>query len=156
MVVVRPDCAQSQIARGLLEQCESYLRGRGARVLHGGGVQPRSPFYLGLYGGSELPGVLESDGVALELYRSHGYRQVDRTQLFRHRLGDFRPPVDRDQIQFRRRLIVEDGEVLPLTDRGAHRWSGGEGKWAFLDPQSPIVNPTLSAAERVGDELWVG
>jgi hypothetical protein len=54
------------------------------------------------------------------------------------------------------RMTVENGEVLAATDRGAHRWSAGERKWLFLDPKSPIQNPTLFAAAAVGDELWVG
>jgi ribosomal protein S18 acetylase RimI-like enzyme len=107
MLMVRPDCAEAMVAEGLLERCEAYLRRRGAEVLYGGAVQPLCPFYLGLYGGSQLPGVLESDVVARDLYRSHGYGQIDRTHLFRRRLGDFRPPVDRRQIQLRRRMMVQ-------------------------------------------------
>ena len=61
VVLVRPDCAEAEVAAGLLDRCEEYLRRRGAKVLYGGGFQPLDPFYLGLYGGSELPGVLDSD-----------------------------------------------------------------------------------------------
>ena len=51
-------------------------------MLYGGAVWPLDPFYLGLYGGSGLPGVLDSDTVARELYRLHGYDPIDRTLLF--------------------------------------------------------------------------
>ena len=61
LLVVRPDCDEAQVAAGLLEQSEAYLRQRGAKVIYGGGIRPLNGFYLGLYGGSELPGVLESD-----------------------------------------------------------------------------------------------
>ena len=107
LVLVRPDCAEAEVAAGLLERCEAYLRGRGAKVLYGGGVRPLSPFYLGLYGGSEPPGVLQSDRVAQQLYASHGYREIDRTLVFHRELGDFQAVIDRRQMQIRRGMIVE-------------------------------------------------
>ena len=63
VVVTDPKCAEAEVAAGLLDRCEEYLRRRGAKVLYGGGLQPLCPFYIGLYGGSELPGVLDSDTV---------------------------------------------------------------------------------------------
>jgi GNAT superfamily N-acetyltransferase len=95
LVLARPDCREAEVAAGLLERCEQYLRSRGAKVVYGGGIRPLNPFYLGLYGGSELPGVLDSDVVARELYSSHGYREVDRTLILRR------------QMQIRRQMIVE-------------------------------------------------
>ncbi len=38
VVLVRPDCAEAEVAAGLLERCEDYLRRRGAKVLYGGGI----------------------------------------------------------------------------------------------------------------------
>jgi GNAT superfamily N-acetyltransferase len=90
-----------------LERCEDYLRRRGARVIYGGGIRPLNAFYLGLYGGSEMPGVLESDVVAQRVYTSHGYREIDRTLVFRRELGDFEAPIDRRQMQVRRQVVVE-------------------------------------------------
>ena len=37
IVVVHPDCPEGEIAAGLLDRCEQYLRARGAKVLYGGG-----------------------------------------------------------------------------------------------------------------------
>ncbi len=107
LVLVRPDCDQAEVAAGLLERCERYLRGHGAKVLYGGGIKPLNPFYLGLYGGSELPGVLDSDPVAQDLYRSHGYREIDRTLVMHRRLDSFQAVIDRRQMQIRRQMIVE-------------------------------------------------
>lgn len=107
LVMVRPDCARGEVAEGLLARCEAYLRRRGAKVLYGGAARPLDPFYTGLYGGSGLPGVLDSDTVARDLYRSQGYDPVDRTVLLRRWLDEFRPLVDRRQVQFRRRMSVE-------------------------------------------------
>ncbi len=107
MVLVRPDCAEAEVAAGLLQHCEAYLRAKGARVLYGGGIRPLDPFYLGLYGGSELPGVLDSDAVAQQLYLSHDYREIDRTLIMRRELGNFQAVIDRQQMQIRRRMVVE-------------------------------------------------
>jgi len=107
MVIVRPDCAEAEVAAGLLARCEAYLRGRGAKVLYGGGIRPLNPFYLGLYGGSELPGVLGSDAVACALYRRQGYREIDRTCIFHRGVEGFQAPVSRQQMQLRRSTVVE-------------------------------------------------
>jgi GNAT superfamily N-acetyltransferase len=102
MVMVRPDCPEDQVAAGLLERCEAYLLQRGSKVLYGGAPCFVSPFYLGLYGGSQPPGVLESDLVAMNLYRSSGYQEIGHTLIFRRSLADFRAPVSRQQMQCRR------------------------------------------------------
>jgi len=110
MLMVRPDTAEADVAGGLLEQCEAFLTGHGVKTIHGGAVREVSPFYLGLYGGAELPGVLDSDTVAQRLYGDNGYEIIDRTLIYRRNLSSFRPPVDRRQVQFRRQMIME---VIP-------------------------------------------
>jgi ribosomal protein S18 acetylase RimI-like enzyme len=107
LVLVRPDCAAAEAAVGLLRRCEEYLRGRGAKTLYAGGLYPLSPFYLGLYGESEPPGVLSSDTVAHDALVACGYREVERTTLLRRELSGFESTVDRRQMQVRRQMIVE-------------------------------------------------
>ena len=107
MLLVRPDCTETEVAAGLLDHCEEYLRRRGAGVLYGGGAEPLNPFYVGLYGGSELPGVLDSDTVAREVFAARGYQEVERTSLLRRDLSGFEAPVDRRQMQVRRQTMVE-------------------------------------------------
>ena len=86
VVLVRPGCAEAEVAAGLLDRCEEYLRRRGAKALYGGGLYPLNPFYVGLYGGSELPGVLDSDAIAREAFAARGYREVERTTILRREL----------------------------------------------------------------------
>jgi ribosomal protein S18 acetylase RimI-like enzyme len=106
MVIVRPEFRRLGIGKELLARGEAYLQSRGAKVLYGGGIRPWNPFYLGLYGGSELPGVLESDQAAQALYRTGGYEPVDRVRLYHCDLATFRAPMDRKQIQIRRQRSV--------------------------------------------------
>ncbi|WP_435006431.1 GNAT family N-acetyltransferase [Tundrisphaera lichenicola] len=60
MLAIDPEHEGSDLARDLILAGETYLRGRGARVLYAGGQFPLNPFYWGVYGGSEFSGVLES------------------------------------------------------------------------------------------------
>jgi GNAT superfamily N-acetyltransferase len=106
VVVVRPEEDQARIAEELLVRTENYLVARGAKVLYGGSVRPLNPFYLGLYGGSEQPGVLDSDPLMQRLFLTHDYREVDRTLVFQRTLADFRAPIDRNQMQVRRSTLV--------------------------------------------------
>lgn len=117
ILLVRPDCDEAQVAAGLLEHSEAYLRERGAKVIYGGGIRPLNGFYLGLYGGSELPGVPESDAVAQQVFASHGYREIDRTLLFHRDLSTFEAVVDRRQMQVRRQMVVE-----VVTDPPPRTW----------------------------------
>lgn len=107
MVLSQPGCAELDVATGLVERCEEYLRGRGAKTICGGGLYPVAPFYLGLYGGSELPGVLDSDATVRQVFAARGYREVDRATLLRRDLNDFESLIDRRQMQVRRQMIVE-------------------------------------------------
>jgi ribosomal protein S18 acetylase RimI-like enzyme len=107
IIAVRPDCDEAAIAAALLERTEAYLRQCGAKVIYGGGIRPLNGFYLGLYGGSELPGTLETDKVAQQAFLGHGYREIDRTLLFRRDLHTFEALVDRRQMQVRRQMVVE-------------------------------------------------
>jgi ribosomal protein S18 acetylase RimI-like enzyme len=103
MLLVRPCDDPAIVAAELLRRSEEYLRNRGAKVLYAGAVRPLNPFYLGLYGGSELPGVLDSDLSMQRLLLTHGYREIDRTLVFHRTLANFRAPADRKQMQVRRR-----------------------------------------------------
>lgn len=116
IVIVRPDCAEGEVAAGLLEQCEQYLRARGAKVLYGGGIQPLNPFYLGLYGGSELPGVLESDLATRNLFQSHDYQEIERTKIGQVDLSRFEAVIDRSQMQIRRQMVVEETIDFPTRN----------------------------------------
>jgi GNAT superfamily N-acetyltransferase len=115
--VTDPGCAEASIADRLLDRCEEYLRRRGAKVLYGGGLQPLHPFYVGLYGGSELPGVLDSDTVARSAMAARGYHEVERSVLLRRELDGFESQIDRQQMQIRRQMQVEVTSDAPTRSR---------------------------------------
>lgn len=107
MLMVAPHPQQAQISRELLVQSEDYLVRRGAKRLYGGCIEPLNPFYLGLYGGSELPGVLASHTQLVELFPQLGYREVERTVIMHRLTAGYRPLIDRTQMQVRKRYKLE-------------------------------------------------
>ncbi len=96
------------LADELLRRSEAYLRERGATVLYGGGIRPFDGYYLGLYGGSELPGILDTEVVFRDTCLRQGYREIDRVLILHRDLSNFRPAVTREQRQLRR--TVASGE----------------------------------------------
>jgi ribosomal protein S18 acetylase RimI-like enzyme len=96
----------SSLADELICHGEDFLRRHGARLFYAGGVRPLNPFYLGLYGGSELPGILDSDSENRTFFRNHGYAEIDRVIVLQSRVAQFRPVIDRRQLSVRRRTEI--------------------------------------------------
>jgi ribosomal protein S18 acetylase RimI-like enzyme len=111
------DRRNDALADELLHRAEDYLRSRGAKVLYGGGLRPLNAFYLGLYGGSELPGVLVEDPMLGAACLRNGYREIDRVQILQLELAQFRPPVTRSQRQLRRELSSHEIYCPPSRTR---------------------------------------
>ena len=107
-LMLHRDAPDAAVADELLARAETYLRERGAKVIYGGGIRPLNGFYLGLYGGSELPGILANDTVFVDACLRAGYREIDRVMVLERDLATFRPMVSREQRQLRR--IATSGE----------------------------------------------
>lgn len=118
MLMVMPRADRAEVAAELLRRSEAYLQEHGVVELFAGGLQRLGPFYLGLYGGSQQPGVLASDAVALQWYRAAGYEEVGRRAILQLRLATFRPIVNRQQMQLRRRYQIQ----AELDPKPANWW----------------------------------
>lgn len=154
MVLVRPGCVEADVAAGLLDRCEEYLRRRGAKTLYGGGLQPLNPFYAGLYGGSQLPGVLDSDTIARQAFAARGYQEVERTTILRRELSSFESLMDRRQMQVRRQMIVEVTSDAP-TRTWWEACTVGEFDLTRFDVVlraggSPVASATFRGMESAG------
>jgi len=106
LVAVVPHERQEQIGDDLLRACEDYLRRRNAGMLLGGGSAEMRSFYLGLYGGSDLPGILDSSAAMQAIFRRGGYEVAERIAVLRRPLVGFRPPVSRMQLAIRRTTVL--------------------------------------------------
>jgi ribosomal protein S18 acetylase RimI-like enzyme len=115
VLMLRADQRENALADELLARAEGYLRDRGAKVCYAGGIRPLNAFYLGLYGGSELPGVLASDAVLNAAAVRNGYREIDRVVISQLELASYRPPISRDQRRLRRELTVCESFDPPLA-----------------------------------------
>jgi len=102
LVVVPPHDRRHEIEADLLTRAEHYLRSRGARTILGGGSADLGGFYLGLYGGSDLPGILDSSPGMQDAFRRAGYGEAGRIAVLQRPLAGFRPPVNRLQLAIRR------------------------------------------------------
>lgn len=103
------------LAAGLLAHSEAYLRDRGSTLFYGGGIRPLDPFYRGLYGGSEMPGVLASDTRLLSVFQENGYETIDSVRVYHLELSTARAPFDRRQLQVRRATRITTDYEPRLT-----------------------------------------
>jgi ribosomal protein S18 acetylase RimI-like enzyme len=117
LALVEPGGSEVEVLGGLVERSEAYLRGRGAKVFYGGCMTPLNPFYLGLYGGSEMPGILDIDQSTRAAFAARDYREIERTRIMRLDLSRFESVIDRQQMQIRRQMVVES-----QTDAGTRSW----------------------------------
>lgn len=113
LLMLRGDHRHAALADELLAWAEGYLRDRGARVLYAGGIRPLNGFYLGLYGGSELPGVLATDPVLGDMCLRNDYREIDRVVVLQRELSRFRQPISRTQRQLRRETTCHENYCPP-------------------------------------------
>lgn len=127
-LMVVPHEKQTDVATQLLAHAETYLRERGVKQILAGGWLPHNPFYLGLYGGSRLPGILHDDEFLRRLFERNGYHQVGEQRILQCRLAGFRPQINRQQMTVRRRYQITavidpipvhwwDACTLGVTDR---------------------------------------
>jgi GNAT superfamily N-acetyltransferase len=108
LLLLRDDYREAELADQLLARAEGYLRDAGAKVIYAGGIRPLDAFYRGLYGGSELPGVLASDTSLIEACLRSGYRAIDHVAVLQREIATFRAPVSREQRQLRREMVVRE------------------------------------------------
>ncbi|MCH8043673.1 MAG: GNAT family N-acetyltransferase [Planctomycetes bacterium] len=106
MLMVRPHDEEAAIRDELLSRAEQYLVDRGARTILGGAGGSYRPFYLGLYGGSDMPGVLDEDRPTRQAYLARDYAEEEQVLIFQRDLSSFRAPVDRRQRELRRSVSM--------------------------------------------------
>ena len=105
---LRMDAAvsDSSVANRLLTMSINYCRSKGATTVHAGCDFPHSPFYLGLYGGSQLPGVIEQDDQSLTGFKEFGFVEHDRIVILELRLSELKSIMGRQQMSVRRNYLI--------------------------------------------------
>jgi ribosomal protein S18 acetylase RimI-like enzyme len=86
VLAVHPDFRKRKIGTELLQRAEAYFRTKGTSTIIIGSTPLRNPFYLGLYGGSNSPGILRSDSGATPFPKAFGYEEEKTVYVFQRRL----------------------------------------------------------------------
>jgi len=128
-VVVRLDYRRRGIGRELVRRAESYLRDRGAVEIYAGESGRRNPYYLGLYGGAESAGMLESDVNAAPFFTTLGYQPAERFVLMRRDISEKKDCFDP------RMLAVKRSVKFGVMDHPADAdwwWMTRQGRFGSL------------------------
>lgn len=106
MIMVHPDFRRRGIGSDLLFRAQEYLKRQGVAAQYAGAMFPLDPYYHGLYGGSELPGVLESDHDATRFFMRRGYMPVEHCLVMQRSLDVIPEFKDTKLILLRRKVEV--------------------------------------------------
>jgi len=107
LLMVAPHSERDAIGAELLQEAEAYLRHSGASHANFGGGPGADPFYVGLIGGSQISGVSPADAWLSSLVERSGYLPARTSVVFQKQLVGFRPKVDREQMQMRRKFRIQ-------------------------------------------------
>jgi ribosomal protein S18 acetylase RimI-like enzyme len=138
------DYRHAGLADELLARSEAYLRDRGTKVIYAGGIRPLNGFYLGLYGGSEMPGVLVTDPVLAEACLRNNYREIDRVVVLQRDLGHFRQPVTREQRMLSREFHCEEVPFPPANSWWEACTTGAFERFRFSLKKTTTLQPAAS------------
>ncbi len=109
-----PDKEKREVCFGLIDRAEEYLISHGSEQITTGTDFPYSPFYLGLYGGSNVPGIVSENQSIIDVFKARGYAEAQKVLIMQRSLHDFRAVLDRQQTTVRRGYRIEhDQDPLP-------------------------------------------
>lgn len=144
MIMVHPGHRRRGVATELLRRGEQFLRDQGAEELFFGPIFPSDPFYFGLYGGSELPGLLESNIPGIALACRHGYQPREGVHL-RERILSEPPILDDNRLPLLRRQVEIVADVQPMA---THWWQACQ-----LQTYPPVPTLRYEMLERGSRQL---
>ncbi len=148
-VVVRQSHRRRGIGRELLRRADENLRQRGATAVVVVGAQwPASPYLFGLYGGSNAPGVLDSEPAAGPFLAAAGYQAADSVLVFQKKLDTPLTVADTRFGLLRRRY-----EAQTLRLAGIPTW-WHECVWANLEPVEIRLTDKLTGMPAARAVVW--
>ncbi len=147
-VLVRPSHRKRGIGRELLKRAEAYLADGGAVHIVFGSQWPVNPHLFGLYGGSNSPGILESDADAKPFLAKFGYQPAQSVTVFQRQLDQPIIMLDTRVPLLRRRYDVQ----LLKTASIASWWQ--ECLWNTLEPAEFRVIDKLTGVPAARAIAW--
>ena len=128
ILLIDPDHQSNQLADDLIAASEEYLRSHGATVIYAGGIKPLNGFYLGLYGGSELPGILDSDPYQQEQFTRNGYEISSEIVVLQRELARYRAGAAREARRVKRETNLDRTFVPKATNWWEACLTGGQDR----------------------------
>lgn len=124
-LVVDREFRRRGVATELLRLASRYVAERGAKSLFAGSLYPLNPFGLGFYGGSESPGVLDSDTDVVAFLKARGFAPAEECVVLQIRLQA--PPSSTDpRAPLLRREVEILAEPWPMLETW---WHGCTYEW---------------------------
>ena len=106
----------STLVAGLLEQAEKRLTATGHQRAFIASRFPDCPFYLGLFGGSCIPGVFQSEKEYAEILCARGYHADEDIFVMQRNLFESKPAVNRQILTLRRNYQLVTRVDAPVED----------------------------------------
>jgi len=103
---VVPSDTSGEVATQLFQAAESYARSLGSRDMIAIGEPREVPFYLGLAPGDGMLGVLAEERQLQQWLTKFGFAPCSESESWELVLGQYRQPMDRNQMQIRRQTYV--------------------------------------------------
>ncbi len=153
VVMVEPSHRRQGIGRELVSRAEAYLREMGALSVQAGPSPPCDPFYIGLYGGAQLSGFLDSDTAAAPFLAALGYQPAQSFAVLQRSL------IVGDPMSFRLSMIRRkmDPFIFALPENPTWWWFARYGRLENvrfrLMPKGG--GPEVAAATVSGLDLYV-
>lgn len=110
-VLVDPLHRRQGIGRALVQRCASGLTQAGAVTVLAGEAGESSPFYLGLYGGAESAGFLQTTLDAEPFFTGIGWRPQASHTLYRRKVDIGGDPIDAKLLTLRRQYELETRDL---------------------------------------------
>ncbi len=148
LVAVHPEHRRRGIGRELLTRAEANLRARGATRVTVGATWPNSPYLFGLYGGSNSPGLLASDGDYAPFLAALGYAPAATTLVFQKKLDSPLTIADARFGMLRRRYEAQTLKVSNV----AHWWQ--DCQWGVLEPVELRLFDKLTSMPAARALVW--
>lgn len=127
-VVVRPAFRHRGVGRELLRRAQEHLTARGATTITVGSQHPANPYLFGIYGGSNSPGILDSDAEAKPFLQKLGLQPANRVLVYQRKLDTAINLADPRLVLLRRKYDVQ---MLNAAMVGS--WFQ-ECIWSLLEP----------------------
>lgn len=143
---------QSQRRRGigteLLQAVQDYLSRRGAGDVRAGPHWPSCPFYFGMYGGSNLPGFLDSDPELARFLECRGFQATHSNFVLQRRIDQ---PIASSDPRFAVIRKRYDVKLMPKTSIGSW-WQ--ECVFGLTEPAEFRLEDRLSGMPVARSLLW--